>query len=60
MNQNKFSDDLQKRASKFFQKEWHDLTELEKSVLASIVEKRRISRNINKIDDGDNSTASRH
>ncbi len=47
----KIPKDVQKRAGKFFQKEWHDLTELEKSVLASIVEKRRISRNINKIDD---------
>lgn len=53
MNKNKFSDDLQKRASKFFQKEWQDLTELEKRVLSSIVEKHKISRNTNKVLDDD-------
>ena len=53
MNTNKFSDDLQKRAGKFFQKEWKDLTELEKRVLSSIVEKHRISRNTVKALDDD-------
>lgn len=47
------SEDVQKRAGKFFQKEWNQLTELEKRVLHSVVEKRRISRNINKINDDD-------
>ncbi len=51
MNKIKPSEDIEKRASRFFQKEWQDLTELEKRVLSSIVEKRRISRNINKIDE---------
>lgn len=52
MKINNYSKDVQERAAKFFQKEWHDLTDLEKSVLSSIVEKRRISRNpIKALDD---------
>lgn len=52
MKKNSYPEDVQKRAVKFFQKEWQDLTELEKRVLSSIVEKRRISRNpIKALDD---------
>ena len=51
MKTNNYSSDVQKRAARFFQKEWKDLTELEKRVLSSIVEKRRISRNPIKIAD---------
>ena len=52
MKKNNYSQDVQKRAAKFFQKEWHELTDLEKRVLSSIVEKRRISRNpIKALDD---------
>ncbi len=42
------STDAQKRAVKFFRKEWNDLTDLEKRVLNSIVEKKHISRNTRK------------
>ncbi len=45
MEKYKSSEVVQKRAIKFFQKEWNELTDLEKRVLHSIVEKRRISRN---------------
>ncbi|MCB1025826.1 MAG: DUF1003 domain-containing protein [Acidobacteria bacterium] len=55
----KFSKDLQIRASNFFQKEWQDLSDLEKHVLSSIVEKRRISRNINKIGEDDRTVGER-
>ncbi|MCW5961915.1 MAG: DUF1003 domain-containing protein [Pyrinomonadaceae bacterium] len=44
-----YSSDIRRRAGIFFQKEWNDLTELEKRVLASIVEKRRLSKNPVKI-----------
>lgn len=53
MNKDNFSEDVQKKAGKFFQKEWRELTELEKKVLNSIVEKRKISRNPLKISDDD-------
>ncbi len=49
MKTKKYSKDAQLRASRFFKKEWHDLTELERRVVSSIVEKRQISRNINKV-----------
>jgi uncharacterized membrane protein len=52
MKKNNYSEDVQKRAVKFFQKEWQDLTALERRVLAHIVEKRRISKNpIKALDD---------
>lgn len=53
MKKNNYSEDIQSRAEKFFQKEWQDLTNLEKRVLISIVEKRRISRNPIKIAEDD-------
>jgi uncharacterized membrane protein len=53
MGSNKISKDIEKRAGNFFQKEWNEFTELEKKVLHSIVEKRRISRNTNKVIEDD-------
>ena len=47
MENNNLTKDFQASALRFFQKEWHELTELEKRVLNSIVEKRRIARNPN-------------
>lgn len=49
MTENDFSENIEKRAVKFFRKEWNELTDLEKRVLHSIVEKRRISKNPAKI-----------
>jgi uncharacterized membrane protein len=53
METKQISKDTRQRAEKFFQKEFHDLTEIEKRVLKSIIEKRRISRNPVKILDDD-------
>lgn len=47
MENNTLTKKFQANALRFFQKEWHELTELEKRVLHSIVEKRRIARNPN-------------
>ena len=47
MENNNLTKKFQANALRFFQKEWHELTELEKRVLHSIVEKRRIARNPN-------------
>jgi len=47
MGQNTLPKDFQAHALRFFQKEWHELTELEKRVLNSIAEKQRIARNPN-------------
>ncbi len=53
MKSDKHPNDMQTKAFKYFHKEWNELTELEKKVLHSIVEKRRISRNTNKAIDDD-------
>jgi uncharacterized membrane protein len=53
MKSKNYPKDIEQRAGKFFQKELKNLTELEKKVLHSVVEKNRISRNINKTIDDD-------
>lgn len=52
MKQTTESKDAQKKSLQFFKKEWNELTELEKRVLKSIVERKHISRNTRRrIDD---------